>query len=49
MLPRACRPDVSTNELHRVTVLLDYGASLDDRGRYDSPRCTTPCAAVNFR
>ena len=29
-----CRPDVSTNELHRVTVLLDYGASLDDRGRY---------------
>jgi ankyrin repeat protein/truncated hemoglobin YjbI len=34
MLPRACRPDVSSNELHRVTVLLDYGASLDDRGRY---------------
>jgi ankyrin repeat protein len=34
MLPRACRPDVSTNELHRVTVLLDYGASLDDCGRY---------------
>jgi cytohesin len=34
MLPRACRPDVSANELHRVTVLLDYGASLDDRGRY---------------
>jgi ankyrin repeat protein/truncated hemoglobin YjbI len=34
MLPRACRPDVSTNELHRVTVLLDYGASLNDRGRY---------------
>ena len=33
MLPRACRPDVSTNELHRVTVLLDYGARLDDRGR----------------
>ena len=31
---RACRPDVSTNELHRVTVLLDYGASVDDRGRY---------------
>src|SRR5207244_6504791 len=30
----ACRPDVSTNELHRVTVLLDYGANLDDRGRY---------------
>lgn len=35
MLPRACRPDVSTNELHRVTVLLDYGASLDDHGRYE--------------
>ena len=34
MLPRACRPDVSTNEVHRVSVLLDYGASLDDRGRY---------------
>ena len=34
MLPRACRPDVSANELHRVTVLLDYGADLDDRGRY---------------
>jgi ankyrin repeat protein/truncated hemoglobin YjbI len=34
MLSRTCRPDVSTNELHRVTVLLDYGASLDDRGRY---------------
>jgi ankyrin repeat protein len=34
MLPRACRPDVSTNELHRVRVLLDYGASVDDRGRY---------------
>jgi ankyrin repeat protein/truncated hemoglobin YjbI len=34
MLPRACRPDVSTNELHRVTVLLDYGASVDDRGRF---------------
>jgi ankyrin repeat protein/truncated hemoglobin YjbI len=34
MLPRACRPDVSTNELHRVSVLLDYGASVDDRGRY---------------
>jgi ankyrin repeat protein/truncated hemoglobin YjbI len=33
MLPRACRPDVSTNEVHRVTVLLDYGASLDDRDR----------------
>ncbi len=34
MLPRACRPDVSTNEIHRVNVLLDYGASVDDRGRY---------------
>jgi len=34
MLPRACRPDVSTNELHRVQVLLEYGARLDDRGRY---------------
>src|SRR5262249_26101815 len=33
MLPRACRPDVSSNELHRVTVLLDYGACIDDRGR----------------
>jgi ankyrin repeat protein/truncated hemoglobin YjbI len=34
MLPRACRPDVSSNEVHRVTVLLDYGASVNDRGRY---------------
>jgi ankyrin repeat protein/truncated hemoglobin YjbI len=34
MLPRACRPDVSRNEVHRVSVLLDYGARLDDRGRY---------------
>jgi len=34
MLPRACRPDVSSNELHRVRVLLEYGASVDDRGRY---------------
>jgi truncated hemoglobin YjbI len=34
MLPRACRPDVSHNELHRVRVLLEYGASLDDRGRW---------------
>ncbi len=25
---------MSSNELHRVTVLLDYGAGLDDRGRY---------------
>jgi ankyrin repeat protein/truncated hemoglobin YjbI len=35
MLPRACRPDVSRNELHRVRVLLDYGASIDDHGRYE--------------
>jgi ankyrin repeat protein len=34
MLPRACRPDVSSNEVHRVKVLLDYGASVNDRGRY---------------
>lgn len=34
MLPRACRPDVSRNEIHRVQVLLEYGAGLDDRGRY---------------
>lgn len=34
MLPRACRPDVSSNERHRVQVLLDYGARLNDRGRY---------------
>jgi ankyrin repeat protein/truncated hemoglobin YjbI len=34
MLPHACRPDVSVNELHRVTVLLDYGASVDDRSRH---------------
>jgi ankyrin repeat protein len=34
MLPRACRPDVSSNELHRVEVLLAHGASVDDRGRY---------------
>jgi ankyrin repeat protein/truncated hemoglobin YjbI len=34
MLPHACRPDVSSNEVHRVQVLLDYGARLDDRGRY---------------
>jgi ankyrin repeat protein/truncated hemoglobin YjbI len=33
MLPRACRPDVSSNEIHRVTVLLDYGSSPDDRDR----------------
>jgi ankyrin repeat protein/truncated hemoglobin YjbI len=34
MMPRACRPDVSRNELHRVRVLLEYGATVDDRGRY---------------
>ena len=34
MMPHACRPDVSCNEIHRVRVLLDYGASLDDCGRY---------------
>ena len=34
MLPRACRPDVSSNEVHRVSVLLEHGASLEDRGRY---------------
>jgi ankyrin repeat protein/truncated hemoglobin YjbI len=33
MLPHACRPDVGHNELHRVQVLLNYGARLDDRGR----------------
>jgi hypothetical protein len=33
MLPRACRPDVSTNELHRVTVLLDYGGLGTRAGR----------------
>ncbi len=34
MLPRVCRPDTSTNEVHRVTVLLNYGASVGDRGQY---------------
>jgi ankyrin repeat protein/truncated hemoglobin YjbI len=34
MLPRACRPDVSCNEVHRVMVLLDYGANVEDRGRF---------------
>jgi ankyrin repeat protein len=33
MLSRACRPDVSSNELHRVKVLLEYGAGVEDRGR----------------
>ena len=35
MLPLACRPDVSSNEIHRVTVLLNYGANLDDHGTYE--------------
>jgi serine/threonine-protein phosphatase 6 regulatory ankyrin repeat subunit B len=34
MLPHACRPDVSANELHRVKVLLDYGARFEDRNRF---------------
>jgi len=34
MLPHACRADVSSNELHRVKVLLDYGAGLNDRNRH---------------
>ncbi len=34
MLPRTCRPDVSRNEVHRVNVLLDYGANINDRERY---------------
>jgi ankyrin repeat protein len=33
MLPRACRADVSRNEVHRVTVLLGYGADVNSRGR----------------
>ncbi|MGI8423968.1 MAG: ankyrin repeat domain-containing protein, partial [Chloroflexota bacterium] len=33
LLPRACRADVSRNELHRVTVLLGYGADVNGRGR----------------
>ena len=49
MLPRTCRPDVSTNELHRVTVLLDYGGVFNDRGRYGLPRCTMPRAAASCR
>ena len=34
MLPRSCRPDVSSNEIHRVSVLLAYGANVNDRERY---------------
>lgn len=41
MLPFSCRPDVSSNELHRVKVLLGYGARLDDRGRYG-------CTALHY-
>ena len=33
LLPRACRADVSHNALHRVTVLLGYGADVNDRSR----------------
>jgi ankyrin repeat protein len=33
LLPRACRADVSHNALHRVTVLLEYGADVNGRGR----------------
>jgi ankyrin repeat protein len=33
MLPRACRADVSHNAVHRVTVLLGYGADVNSRGR----------------
>jgi ankyrin repeat protein len=40
---------VSTNALHRVTVLLDFGASLDDRGRYGLTALHYACAAANFR
>jgi ankyrin repeat protein len=32
-LPRACRADVSRNPLHRVTVLLQYGADVNSRSR----------------
>jgi ankyrin repeat protein len=33
MLPRACRADVSRNEVHRAAVLLDYGANVNALGR----------------
>jgi ankyrin repeat protein/truncated hemoglobin YjbI len=33
LLPRACRADVGRNALHRVTVLLGYGADVNGRGR----------------
>ena len=33
VLPRACRADVSRNEVHRAGVLLDYGADVNDRSR----------------
>ena len=33
LLPRACRADVARNTLHRVTVLLEYGADVNSTGR----------------
>jgi ankyrin repeat protein/truncated hemoglobin YjbI len=33
LLPRTCRADVSRNELHRVRVLLGYGADVNGHGR----------------
>ena len=33
LLPRACRADVARNTLHRVTVLLEYGADVNRPGR----------------
>jgi ankyrin repeat protein/truncated hemoglobin YjbI len=33
LLARSCRADVSRNELHRVSVLLAYGADVNARGR----------------
>jgi len=33
LLPRACRADVSHNALHRVRVLLGYGADVNSRSR----------------
>jgi ankyrin repeat protein len=33
LLPRACRADVARNTLHRVTVLLGYGADANSRSR----------------
>jgi hypothetical protein len=34
MFTRACRADVSRNEVHRVGVLLDYGADVNGVGQY---------------